>query len=251
MIMTEIRKKAREVLQGKWGKGVGITSAYLALFFVIGLIIGMFEEGSIIANILMIAQIIIEIPLTLGLVYSFIKLKRDEKVEAFDFIKLGFENFGRAWKLQLRVVLKMILPIICLVVSIALFGTVIFALVNGNGMTMALFISAIVVYIIGIFYAIVIGLLYALTFMVAYDNPEMSSLEVVNKSAQLMYGHRGDYFVLSLSFIGWAVLCIFSLGIGFLWLVPYMQTSYTCFYEEVLKLKEPKKEKEEEKAKKE
>ncbi len=244
MIMTEIRKKAREALQGKWGKGVGITSAYLALFFIMGVIIGMFKEGSIIAKILGIIELIVEIPLTLGFVYSFIKLKRNEEVEAFDFIKLGFENFGRAWKLQLRIVLKMILPIICLVVSISLFGTIILALVNGNGMTTPLFITAIIVYIIGIFYSVVIGLLYTLTFMVAYDNPEMSSLEVVNRSAQLMYGHRGDYFVLSLSFIGWAVLCVFSFGIGLLWLAPYMQTSYTCFYEEVLKLKEPKKEEE-------
>jgi hypothetical protein len=38
-----------------------------------------------------------------------------------------------------------------------------------------------------------------------------------------------------LSFIGWAFLSILVLGIGLLWLIPYMQISYMCFYEKLTK----------------
>jgi uncharacterized membrane protein len=36
-----------------------------------------------------------------------------------------------------------------------------------------------------------------------------------------------------LSFIGWALLCILSLGIGFLWLIPYVNVSLAKFYQDI------------------
>ena len=53
-----------------------------------------------------------------------------------------------------------------------------------------------------------------------------------------MSGHRGDLFLLELSFIGWAILAVFTLGIGCLWLLPYMQVAKVCFYEEIIGKKE-------------
>jgi uncharacterized membrane protein len=83
-------------------------------------------------------------------------------------------------------------------------------------------------------FAVVVGLLYTLTTCIAYDNPNMTSLEVVNESARLMRGNRGKVFLLDLSFIGWAILTIFTLGIGYLWLLPYMEVALICFYEHLL-----------------
>ena len=42
-----------------------------------------------------------------------------------------------------------------------------------------------------------------------------------------------DLFWLYLSFIGWGILCLFTAGIGFLWLGPYIETSVAAFYEDV------------------
>jgi uncharacterized membrane protein len=42
-------------------------------------------------------------------------------------------------------------------------------------------------------------------------------------------------FCLYLSFIGWGFLCLFSFGIGYLWLSPYMTLSLANFYEELKK----------------
>ena len=49
-----------------------------------------------------------------------------------------------------------------------------------------------------------------------------------------MKGKKGDYFVLMLSFIGWAILACFTFGIGMLWLYPYIQVSLVSFYEACL-----------------
>lgn len=46
----------------------------------------------------------------------------------------------------------------------------------------------------------------------------------------MMDGHKWEYFVLQLSFIGWGILSILSLGIGFLWLKPYVYCIYAAFY---------------------
>ena len=45
-----------------------------------------------------------------------------------------------------------------------------------------------------------------------------------------MTGKRGKLFCLQLSFIGWAILGVFTLGIGYLWLVPYIQFAIVAFY---------------------
>ena len=49
----------------------------------------------------------------------------------------------------------------------------------------------------------------------------------------MMKGHKFDLFWLYLSFIGWILLSILTLGIGLLWLAPYMQTAMAAFYEDV------------------
>jgi uncharacterized membrane protein len=55
----------------------------------------------------------------------------------------------------------------------------------------------------------------------------------IEKSMKMMEGHKFDLFYLYLTFIGWGLLCILTLGIGLLWLVPYMQSASAHFYEDV------------------
>lgn len=74
---------------------------------------------------------------------------------------------------------------------------------------------------------------YALTPFLLVDCPELSALQCIKLSNQMMKGHKFDLFYLYLSFIGWMLLSILTLGIGLLWLVPYMQTSMASFYLDV------------------
>ena len=74
---------------------------------------------------------------------------------------------------------------------------------------------------------------YAMTPYILDERPELSAGEAIDHSRAMMKGHKFDLFWLYLSFIGWGILCIFTLGIGLLWLVPYMQTAVAAFYEDV------------------
>ena len=254
MKASEIRRQARETLRGKWGKSVCITLAYIVIVFIILLITELFESGSVIKTIVQIIQIFINVPLSLGFAYSMIKIKRNEEVRPFDFLKIGFKNFGRAWKLDLRIFLKLIVPIIILIIGlvfiyVALFGAtlVVYELSDVEldwNLLSNIFYIGIAIYLLGLILSIIFGLLYSLVFMVAYDNPYMAASVAVNKSAELMRGNRWKFFVLILSFLGWAILGILSLGIGLLWLIPYIQVTGVCFYDELLKInKNNKKEK--------
>ena len=70
---------------------------------------------------------------------------------------------------------------------------------------------------------------YMAPFLMA-QHPEMGIREAVNESKRLMAGHKGRLFCLQLSFIGWALLAALTFGIGYLWLIPYVQTSMAAFY---------------------
>lgn len=75
---------------------------------------------------------------------------------------------------------------------------------------------------------------YAMTFYILEDmhkaGKEVGVTEAITKSRQMMKGHKFQLFVLDLSFIGWGILATLALGIGWLWLVPYIQTTKAEFY---------------------
>lgn len=77
------------------------------------------------------------------------------------------------------------------------------------------------------------GLAYAMTPFILNDNPNLQNNEAIELSMAMMDGHKWDLFCLQLSFIGWALLCTLTFGIGYLWLLPYIYTSYAAFYEDV------------------
>lgn len=74
---------------------------------------------------------------------------------------------------------------------------------------------------------------YAMTPYILYDNPKLQGNAAIELSMRMMRGHKMKLCVLYLSFIGWFLLCILTLGIGFLWLKPYVQASKAAFYEDV------------------
>lgn len=266
MVATDIRKEARESLKNKWVKAILII---LIQFLITGLLTGIenaLGDNSILTSIISIIEVVIGIPLSFGMVAVFMKLKRNEEVNYFDFIKIGFDNFTRAWGLCFRTLLKMILPIICVVLAIIIVtimftaGGIVGIAMGAGQQALGLVIIGIIIYVVALAYAVTIGLKYALTVCIAYDNPDMTTQDAVEKSAELMVGHRGDLFVLLLSFLGWALLCylplvlatacilvpvlaiVFMVGAvcGLLCLVAYIQIAKICFYDDVLKLNSEK-----------
>lgn len=74
---------------------------------------------------------------------------------------------------------------------------------------------------------------YAMTAYILRDDKELSYNAAIEKSMAMMEGHKLEWFYLNLSFIGWILLTILTLGIGGLWVQPYISASYAQFYEDV------------------
>lgn len=254
MVLTasETRKQARESLQGKWGTVVLITLIYLAYSFIVGLLSAIPFLGTIV----FLASIVIDVPIIYGFMMTMMKLKRGENVGYFDFFKDGFSNFKRSWCLLGRLLLKMIVPIILIIVAIVIvavsfylaISTASVAILSGSsnaaaglGIVTILSIAAYILIIAAYVWIIIKAFRYALGYYLAIDNPNMSPLDCLNKSNELMNGNKGRLFCLYISFIGWGLLAAVLSLIPFIgWiatlaasllLVPYIQFASIIFYE--------------------
>ena len=71
---------------------------------------------------------------------------------------------------------------------------------------------------------------YSMVPYIIAEEPEIDAIEAITKSRELMNGNKLRLFTLYLSFIGWFILCLFTFGIGFIFLLPYVQMSIANFY---------------------
>ncbi len=82
---------------------------------------------------------------------------------------------------------------------------------------------------------IIAALAYSQTFYIIAENDSIGPLQAITKSKEMMKGNKWKYLCLGLRFIGWGLLCILTLGIGFLWLAPYIMVSLAQFYDDIAK----------------
>jgi uncharacterized membrane protein len=166
-------------------------------FFVYLLVVGAIQGGVRINPLSGIVGIILAGPMALGVSIFSLALARNQQAR-FEQIFDGFFNFVTALAAYLLMVLFVILWTLLLIIP-----------------------------------GIIAALSYSLTFFILADDPAIGPMEAIDKSKKMMYGFKWKYFCLALRFLGWAILCLFTLGIGFLWLIPYMQVSFANFYDDV------------------
>ena len=301
MTATGTRLEARKNLVGKFNKGALMVFCYSIVEWLLELIGSGLKDNNALYLAYQIIFLIISVPISYGFLISFVKLKRDESVNAFSFLQIGFSNFSRAWSVAWNKFLKMIVPIILMILSIIIIAiTISFTTAdrilsnassakmitekydalekaqidlleaknnyssnptdsnqkavqdaekmvenakketdsvkpssqkNHSELTVALAVLLVIIYIACMLYVFVKSLSLSLASFIAYDNDNMSGKESCELSQKLMKGNKGNLFVLSLSFIGWAILALLTLGIGFFWLTVYINVSYVCFYE--------------------
>ena len=136
-------------------------------------------------------------PMALGLVIFSLSLSRNQNPK-FEQIFEGFKRFGTALGTQLLVTLYTLLWTLLLIIP-----------------------------------GIIAALSYSMTFYIMADNNSVGIRESIRMSKKMMMGYKWKLFCLGLRFIGWVLLCILTLGIGFLWLIPYMQISTAKFYDDI------------------
>ncbi|MDR0834139.1 MAG: DUF975 family protein [Candidatus Symbiothrix sp.] len=198
---AELTAKARQTLEGKWGTAALGTLIYL---LIIAVFEGFSQFGADPLNPFAfqnfwpaIVVLVIAGPLGLGYVLFIISLKYNEKTEISTIFD-GFKQFVRA--LATYLLQQVLIFLYCLLLIIP---------------------------------GIIKALAYSMTFFILAEDSTIGSYDAILKSKELMYGYKWKYFCLQLRFIGWAILSFLTLGIGFIFLVPYIQSSNLNFYEDV------------------
>lgn len=80
---------------------------------------------------------------------------------------------------------------------------------------------------------IIKGYSYAMTDFILKENPDLCNDAAIEESMEMMEGNKMKLFMLDLSFIGWALLSLFTFGIGYLFLQPYVMAAHVAFYEDL------------------
>ena len=202
----EYKNAALDRLRGNWAPAVLATLVFLFIFVVIyiptqlplyipiAIPLIIFSSGAV-----SLARVFLVDPLSVGLSNAIRLLyeRRDDRI-LDNMFQIAFSNYiHKVWGMFLTGI-KLLLWTLLLIVP-----------------------------------GIIMSFAYAMTPYILEEHPEISAWEASNRSRDMMKGHKLRLFWLQLSFIGWILLCSLTLGIGFLWLGPYMDASVAAFYNDL------------------
>ncbi|TNF07373.1 MAG: DUF975 family protein [Bacillota bacterium] len=80
---------------------------------------------------------------------------------------------------------------------------------------------------------IVKAISYSMTTYILAENTEINAMDAIKQSQEMMQGHKMEFFLLLLSFFWWFVLSMLTFGLGFIFLLPYIQMTITNYYIEL------------------
>ena len=145
-----------------------------------------------------IASILIAGPLVIGGAYFALNITRDQQAKTDD-IFFGFNNcFGNSVLANLLISFFVLVRLLLLIIP-----------------------------------GLIASLAYSQTWFILAENPSMDSYDAIMRSKKIMDGYKFKLFKIQLRLLGLGLLCLLTLGIGFLWLLPYQYVVYAKFYEEV------------------
>ena len=190
-----IMKQAKESLKGKWGISIAACLIVTIIAILASLFGGYFINKDWGGNFL---SLLITPPLGVGLALFFININ-DGKTPK---IKTLFNPFQEVW---LNSVLAYFL------------------------MTITIFIGFILLFVPGI----VAYLMFSQVLYIIAEDKEIGPYDSLVKSKKMMQGNKWKLFKIQMTILVLALVCILTLGIGFIWLAPYQNAVYAKFYKEV------------------
>ena len=188
-----LMRAARESLKGKWGLAILTFVIYTLLTTATG---SVRPHGSVL-TISSMLTLIIGGPLALGAAIFSLSISRGKEA-MLEQIFQGFNRFSTALVAYLLVLVYVILWTLLLIVP-----------------------------------GIIAALGYSMTFYILADDTLIKPEDALKKSKSMMNGYKLKLFYLCLRFFLLALLCILTLGIGFLWLIPYVHVTMAKFYDDI------------------
>lgn len=192
------KNKALASLEGKWSTAAIATFIYLIITMGVNWTVTMpMGDNMVMSYSTSGIWTLLCLPLGWGFTVFFLRLIRHEEL---DYGKLfdGYKDF-------LRIFLAGLLSTIAITIGLMLL------IVPG----------------------IILGVGLVMTYFILKDDSQIGAVDALKKSWSMTKGHKASLFLLYLSFIGWAILCVLTLGIGLIFLYPYMNSTLAHYYEEL------------------
>ena len=172
--------------------------------------------------------LLLSVVLSAGYVFLHLNIARRRPYGFRDLIR-GFQVRPDSYIVTALLLVLISLPfLICAAAAVAV--PIILRTIYG---TPYLLIPGILLYLVVLIVWISVLLRYALFLPLLVDDPNQKALDALKKSRRMMTGHRKQLFLLMLSFIGWYLLGLLSMAVGFLWIYPYIWQSIIVFYQEL------------------
>lgn len=143
----------------------------------------------------------------------FLRYKRRQVAET-ELIFYGFRYFGKALGTFLLICVFTAAWVVLAYLPGSILGSIIIVMMpNGGGLAIG-----VMVIMLALAGAAALGTIKALQYSLAYfimaDHPDIGPLESIRISKFLMFGNRGKFFLLNLSFIGWYILAYIASNIA-------------------------------------
>ena len=91
-----------------------------------------------------------------------------------------------------------------------------------------------VTFCFGLIVSMIISLMYSQSYFVMLDFPDFTALQCLRYSRRIMKGSKARRFYLDMSFIPLYLLGLLTCCIGLLFVIPYVNTTYSNFYLELM-----------------
>lgn len=237
---AQLKLWARRALIGNYGMSIGAqlviyaitmgVTMVLELVMIFGsvAVIVIDENAAMVYMIVMmivvyLAMFTLEMMLMPGLNRMYMNICTNKKPKIGD-VFFAFKN--HPGKFVLITAGISVIAVIIMVPMFVLFAGI--GMSSGNiGFMMAFFTIYWILLAVGMMY---VNLTYGMFYFILVENPEKGILEALGESRRLMIGNRWRYFCLGLSFLGMILLGYMSLGIGFVWIFPYIICTNMEFY---------------------
>lgn len=231
MNRIQLKELTKKQLKGNWKIPVLLTLAYLA----ISIIASMFQEkaNSFVTTVIMFLVVWgISIWATVGIPNFYLEfLKKDGKVE-FKDVLISKNKLLKS--LGLTVILGIISFMVVFIATSVITVIIMSAISSYNSINIISVIAIILIILLLVAYIIFTYMVIQTPYIII-EKEDIGLIESMKLSAKIMKGNKWKYFVLQLSFTGWAILSIITFGIGFLWLIPYVTLASTNFYKNLNK----------------
>lgn len=246
--IRELKKDAKIRLSGNYFKLLFMYLLYIIIIYALTTL-ARFINSNLIKFFYALVLLIFSVPFSFGLISCIMDIIRGKSTPLSEFINVGFKNIPKTCKVFLRIILKLLIPIILLIASMS-FLLVTLAEATYGGALANYFLIASVLFVVTFLLLFIMSFYYSFAFYLLKDKPEKNSKEIVNMSHSLMKGNIIKNIALSLSFIGWYLL-IFAIGLissyllpvnsasyifqgGVILLFPYITATMIGFYEDIL-----------------